>query len=302
MKLNLKSKALEQSAILTRREVYYAYYNRNYNLFMNHWRIAELGEEENNFIFRKLWADGRVASYKVPMTETDEMPNGLIIFAPYAPTKFNLYDFPTEATLVNKRGVKFIPSRPLEVNKEVVLGYAQPCLKSVFSIAEFYLKRIVDIEMVIRINLKVQKMPWIVGVTPENERKMKFLWDKLEDDNASLFVDIEDAQNLKALVSGANYNIDKLHELKCTYENELLTYLGVNNLGVNEKKEHLITSEVDSNNSFVEYSGECMTDIITNFVNNMNKYFGTDYHLINNYQIQYEEDESENEEEEEQDA
>lgn len=283
MKSKLKLRGIEESGILHRQEIYNYYYLRYFNLFMNHWKIKGLTDEENNYIFRRFWMDGKVACYKVKNTETEELPYGLLVFTPYAPIKFNLYDYPLEVTLINKRGIKGIPATPQRVDKDVVLGYSQHSKSPVFRQVEFFIKRIVDIEMVLRMNLKVQKMPWIVGVTPENQRKMRELWNKLEEDDASLFVDIEDAQNLKALVSGANYNLDKLYQLKQAYENELRGFIGINNVGVMEKHEHMIQDEIAVANGATNYSSDCFRDVIEQFIQRIKYVFGASLELEENF-------------------
>ena len=48
-------------------------------------------------------------------------------------------------------------------------------------------------------------------------------------------------------------------------ENEVLTFLGVNNTGDTEKKEHLITDEVNANNFEIEQYADCVYDCLTEF-------------------------------------
>ena len=59
-------------------------------------------------------------------------------------------------------------------------------------------------------------------------------------------------------------------------ENEVLTYLGVNNLGTSEKKEHLITAEVNSNNELISQSGENFLSMMEDFCERIKKVLDID--------------------------
>ena len=251
------------------------YMNKYYNIFMNNYKIPEVDYQANNFIFRKLWADGSLATFKMEGSEgSSKYPNGMPIFTPYAPSRWNIYDFPTYLNLINIRGVKFIPSKQMEVDKDAVIIYAQRNFKSVKSIVEWYVDRIVKIEAIINNCLNGHKTPWIIATTPESKMKSQELRDLLESDDPSLFLELEEANNAKLLLSGAPYIIDKLDAHKDKVENELREYLGINNLGVAEKKEHLVTDEIASNNEAIAQSKEVFTDVIRESLERANEVLG----------------------------
>ena len=57
-------------------------------------------------------------------------------------------------------------------------------------------------------------------------------------------------EGIQVLTTNTPYVADKLNEYKFELEREILTFLGLNNNF--EKKERLLTNEVDSNNQFIE--------------------------------------------------
>ena len=252
-------------SMVSREAIKSYYYNKYYDLYMNNFIIDNIDYEQKNFLLRKIWSDGSVAVFKLPHSDIPEHPQGVLVFTPYSVNGFNIYDFPTDVILVNTRGVKFIPSKVMKVNKDVVLGYGRRCLKGIHQVVDMYCDKITNVEMVIQINLIAQKAPWLIATTPENERKMEELWSFITSDNPRLFTSLEDADKAKALISGAPYIIDKLQAYKCDLENELREFFGFNNLGVAEKKEHLITDEVESNNEAVGKSKECILDCLKEF-------------------------------------
>lgn len=274
------------------------YLNKYYSIFMNNYKIGGLDYQARDFILRSFWGVGTIACFKLMENSDLIPPNENLIFAPYSPNNWNIYDYPVSANIINKKGVKFFPVRPLIVDKEVILGWCQGNKKSVSQMVEYFVDKIVNIEMVIDINLHAHKMPYLVASDLEDSKKMKEIVDLLIDDNPSLFVGLNEADKIKALVSGAPYIIDKLYTLKQAEENELREYLGLNNLGGAEKKEHLITSEVDVNNEVIESSGMCFLDYMKDFFDRINKLFGSSLTIELNKPKQDEPEDEEMEDEE----
>lgn len=258
----------------TRRKIRFYYIEKFFNKFLSKYTFKGLSYQQVAYMMRKFW-DANYGTIGCFMrTDWDVIkddpyfkkhPEEQIVFAPWVMNdRYNIYDFPTKLTFINTRAVAFIPYTPFTIDEDAVIGYIQRNKKGVFSSIELKVEQLVDIELTIRTNLKTQKMPWLIGVSPENESKMKKFSTNLNADEPELFYDIEDIKNAKALVSGAPYTLDKLYNLKQAVENEILTLLGVNNVGSLEKKEHLVTNEVDANNQDIKQSGnqylECMKE------------------------------------------
>lgn len=240
--------------------------NRYYSLYMNNYEFeGDIDYQQKEYILKRLWADGQIACFKIKELESEMKPKGLAVFCPFAPGYWNIYDYPVKVNLINTRGVKFIPVGLQVVDKDVVIGYAQRNRKPVMEIVLNYIDRMIDVLMVINTNLKTHKMPWIIGGTPEDSKKMRELFDKIENDDISLFIDSEDVDKLKALNSGTPYIIDKLYNYYSALENELREYLGFQNIGVSEKKEHLIGEEVRANNSLIKANQNCLLDCLKEF-------------------------------------
>ena len=107
----------------------------------------------------------------------------IVIFTPWVfADRYNIYDFPTHVRLVNTRGVKFITTDALEIDKDVVILYAQKNHKSVFSSIEAKINEIVDLEMKKRVALKAQAQPWMFAFSPEDFEQAKVLQEQIEND------------------------------------------------------------------------------------------------------------------------
>lgn len=147
--------------------------------------------------------------------------------------------------------------------------------KAISTIVDYYVAKITDVEMVIRKNLKAQKMPWLIATSTGNENKVNQFYNSLNNDEDVLFFEFDDGEKEpKALVSGAPYILDKLYDYKQALENELLTFLGFNNLGASEKKEHLLVSEIDSNNEVIAQAEENFVSMLEGFIKRVNETLG----------------------------
>ena len=266
------------------------YENKYFGLFLNNYHFPELTENQERFLLKSWWANGCVAGLILEGTKRDpslkqmlsnsssstlilsnENPNGILALVPFATAKYNIEDAPSVVSYINKRGATFIPTGLKIVNKDCVIGWAHSSHAPIRSLVMYYIDRIVDVEQTIDMNLFVHKLPRLVVCSPEDKSRVEDLMDKIERGEKKLFLDAQDVQAIKnVLDSGSNtsYIIDKLYEYKQNLENELLTFLGINNIPV-EKKERLITDEANSNNQLINSCGDCFIDTIKKFCENV---------------------------------
>lgn len=251
------------------------YRNKYYNLWMTRYKWTGLDNQQVNYIMRKFWDIGTVASFRIQGTEgLEDHPDVALGFCPYAPSKWNIYDFPIYANLINTRGVEFIPKGEQLINQDIVIGFCQENHKGIFPMVDFFVQKIALAEMSLNMNIEGSKMPWIIATTPETEDKMKQLFNKIKKGDVELYISSEDADKIKVLNSGASYIADKLYAYIQAQETALREFLGFHNTGVMEKKEHLITSEVDSNNSVTNQSTDSFLECMKEFASKITDVLG----------------------------
>lgn len=260
-----------------RAEIKQHYVEKFFNKFMNKFIFDGLDYQQIRFMMIQFWkpTGGSNAFYKLPMTETELHPQGELIITPWAPNGvWNIYNFPTECTLINTRGVPFIPSRSLKIDEEVVIGYINKNHKGIYCSISEKIDELVDIDMAIRGNLKGLKTPWIVGVSPENKKAVDKFIQGLEDDDPYLFLTIDDLQNAKTLVSGAPLYIDKFEVKRQQVEDEINTILGFNSVGIMNKKEHLTVGEVDMTSEDSSANNDIYFDSLVEIFDRVKKVLG----------------------------
>lgn len=247
------------------------YINKFYNLWMSKFKWAGLDSaEQENFIMRKFWSDGTLACRY--MKDID-----MLVFAPYGACEFNLYDYPTRVQLVNLRGVSkaIIPFEPQVVDKEVVLGWAQPNHKPIAAVVRYYVDRMVQVDMVINTNLQLQKMPFLVGVDETDKDRMQDVVRRLLNNETVIFVSVEDVQRIQALATQTPYIIDKLMEHRRSLEQELLTYMGIDNNGTQSLEQtHVTTDAVNANNDMINDYGYAIESEIRKWLGRIADVFG----------------------------
>lgn len=266
-----KVKAIKMDSNMMRESIRHNLINKYYNLWMNSLRFPDkaITYQQIEFVMRKFWGEGSVAAFK-------EKATGVPVFTTFAAMEYNTYDWPIKVQLINPRGVAFIPNNPQQVDIDCVIGYAQRNKKPIRDIVEYYVDRIVNVDMVININLQVHKTPWIIAADPMTKQRIEEFMNQIENDEYKLFISSDESNLFNSLQSGAQYIIDKLYQYKCALENELDEYLGINNMGLAEKKEHLITAEVNTNNDMIERCGECIYDSIKDFFIRFKDFSGLD--------------------------
>ena len=274
-----------------RNKIKFYYTEKFFNKWMSKYDFLDLNYQQKHYIMKKLWSVGSVACSQIK--EADDILAGLIndgvidmgpnslIFTPWTfANRYNIYDFPTHVNLINTRGVKFITTKQLELDKEVVIIYAQKNHKSVFSSIEAKINEIIDLEMKKRCALKSQSQSWMFAFAEEDYEQAKVLHEQLENDEPYMFVPLREVDKAKGFTSGAPYIVDKLQNEIDGRVNEVLTMLGVNNIGINEKKEHLVVDEINANNEDINqqsYSYESQIEMDFDRVNNL---FGTKVKVI----------------------
>lgn len=132
-------------------------------------------------------------------------------------------------------------------------------------------------------NMNQMKVPF-VAFTKDKNLTAQNIWEGI---NAGLPLVVIDKElgDLDSVIKVADLNIPNfLPELKDQWNNELsemLTMLGINNVGV-DKKERLVKSEVDANSQLIEASGNIYLDARNNQLALINEVFGTNIKAVFN--------------------
>lgn len=255
------------------------YINKCYNIWMSKFQWDGLDEEmaaqEENFIMRKFWSDGTVAARNINNTD-------LMAFAPWTLQSLNYYDLPETVNLVNLHGVSnnIIPTSTQVVNKDVVLLYCQPSHKPILTTVSYYVDRMVQVDMVINTNLQLQKMPWLIGVDEADKDKMEDIVQRILNNEVVVFADLQSLGKIQTLATNTPYIIDKLVEYKRSLEQELMTFLGVDNNGsASLEQTHISVDAVNANNDMINDYGNAIESEINKGLKDIKRVLNRDIRI-----------------------
>ena len=110
----------------------------------------------------------------------------------------------------------------------------------------------------IDINLIAQKTPVLIEGDEKTILTLKNVYMQYSGNIPFIFGNkqFDISNKLNVLKTNAEYLIDKLENHKHEIWNEAMTYLGINNANT-DKKERLITGEVESNDELIKYYLNC---------------------------------------------
>jgi hypothetical protein len=118
--------------------------------------------------------------------------------------------------------------------------------------------RLTEAERTIDTNIKAQKTPVLVRCDDKDRLTMKNLYSQYEGNEPFILGSKSlNLEALKVVKTDAPFVADKLQNYKHEIWNEALTFFGVNNAN-SDKRERLITDEVNANNEVISINAQSM--------------------------------------------
>lgn len=198
-------------------------------------------------------------------------PNiGLVVAKVSAGGPLDIYNVPTDRRAYASNGMT---AGCNETNS--VLIYNTPMRNPSLFIAELYAQRLAEIDRTIDVNVKRQKTPFILTTNETQQLTVRNLMLQIDDNQYDIIVDKNfDNDMLKSIDITAPYVADKLQLLKEKTYREAINSLGINATNT-EKKERMITSEVEGDNGDVENERFVGLMMRRQAVDKINEMFGT---------------------------
>lgn len=172
---------------------------------------------------------------------------GAILALPaFGVSDYNVYGEPDKYNIVGYGYNRIEPADKGVVIRNNPLGLEDNTELGIFA------HRLNEIEMTMDINLNGQKTPYVILCDEKQRLTFKNVFNQIMKFKYAIFGDNGlNTKSIEVLPTIAPFLLDKLQEAKIATMNEALTYLGINNTPY-EKRERLITSEVDSNNQIID--------------------------------------------------
>lgn len=199
----------------------------------------------SRFLEQVLYEDGRACFIK------DDV-KGYLSLRANPSDKLNVYNLPTE-----------IMAWSIGYNKKFKLSDVVYIMNNEMQLPtrntlELMAYRLYETERTIDINLIAQKTPVLIEGDTKTILTLKNVYAQYSGNTPFIFGNkqFDISNKLNVLKTDAPYLVDKLELHKHEIWNEALTYLGINNANT-DKKERLVTNEVDSNNQLITFYLNC---------------------------------------------
>ena len=138
----------------------------------------------------------------------------------------------------------------------------------------FYANKLAESERTADVNVKACKTPFIFACDDKDVLSFKQIFAKVDGNEPAIYADRGlNLDSMQVFQTGVKFLGNDLQKYKHTVENELLTFLGVNNVPV-DKKERLITSEAESNDDLIESFCDIQLEAREKACEEINRMFG----------------------------
>lgn len=205
--------------------------------------IAGIGA--SRFLEQSLYDEGRACFVK-----DDTL--GFLALKVNPSDKLNVYNLPTK---VNAWSIGYNKMYDFD---DIVYIMNNELQKPTLASLELFAYRLYDCERIIDTNLNAQRTPVLIEGDTKTILTLKNVYMQYSGNTPFIFGNkqFDISNKLNVLKTDAPYIVDKLDIHKHQIFNEALTILGIDNANT-DKKERLITNEVESNEDLISYYLNC---------------------------------------------
>lgn len=174
---------------------------------------------------------------------------GLVCLPCYSCSELNIYGDPLAVNVTGYNNTSTIK----QIDEGVRIMDNDKATPPLYHI-EHYVNVLNEAEQTLLMNLEQQRFPYIIPTTPETELTLKNMMNQVSNYQTGVYVDkklsedLQSGEGIKVLKTEAPYLLDKLEDFKGDIQNELYSFLGLNNANT-DKKERMLNAEVNVNNS-----------------------------------------------------
>lgn len=199
---------------------------------------------EEKFVERYLFSYGKAAFFRHPRMS-------FMCLEAQDGRGFNVYGEPLHYIATGYGGF----SQELSADDCVVIEN-NPLRMCTHDFVMFYCNKLAEAERTMDVNVKTCKTPFVIACDDKDVLTFKRIYQMIDGNTPAIYADKGlNLDALNVLKTDAKFLGNDLMDYKKSVENELLTFLGFDNLAV-DKKERVNLSEANSNNQITESFAE----------------------------------------------
>lgn len=167
----------------------------------------------------------------------------------------NIYGLPTEIQCYsyrfNQKRSLFMTDTGEEKGKECILVMNNYERVPTCATVNLFAYRLAEAQRTADVNIKAQRTPILITTDQKQSFTLKHMYEEYDGNTPAIFADknVITPDALKAIKTDAPFIAQNIMDYKREIWNEFLTFMGISNLS--EKRERMITNEIDSNNELV---------------------------------------------------
>lgn len=167
----------------------------------------------------------------------------------------NIYGLPTEVICYsyrfNQRRQLYMVDTGQEKGEECILVMNNYERVPTANTINLFAYRLAEAQRTADVNIKAQRTPILITTDQKQSFTLKKMYEEYDGNTPAIFADknLITPDSLKALKTDAPFIAQNIMDYKREIWNEFLTFMGISNLS--EKRERLVSDEVDSNNELV---------------------------------------------------
>lgn len=167
----------------------------------------------------------------------------------------NIYGLPTEIQCYsyrfNERRSLYMTDTGEEKGKECILVMNNYERIPTCSTVNLFAYRLAEAQRTADVNIKAQRTPILITTDQKQYFTLKKMYEEYDGNTPAIFADknVITPDALKSMKTDAPFIAQNIMDYKREIWNEFLTFMGISNLS--EKRERMISNEVDSNNELV---------------------------------------------------
>ena len=185
----------------------------------------------------------------------------------------NFYDEPVNLTPV---ATGYSEIKSYENGSECILITNNDLMIPTKPTIDLFAFKLANIDRTIDINTNAQKTPVLIKCSEKQRLTLTNVYNQWQGNSPVIYGDKQlDTSDMEVLKTDAPIVFDKLQIQKHSVWNECMTFLGINNAN-QDKRERLVSDEVDANDEQVEMSSHVFLKARQDAAQRINKLFGTD--------------------------